>query len=88
MLGAAFSLFVFLFGGPPPLWFLVCGQWLAVMHQLAYWPSLPQLLHSIFAALDVLGFCLVVLFLFGGALWFVLLDEKGLKGGLVPQICC
>ena len=41
-----------------------------------------------FAVLDVLGFCLAALLLFGGRLWFVLLDEVGLKGGLVPRFCC
>jgi hypothetical protein len=30
----------------------------------------------------VLGYCLAALFLFGGRLWFALLDEIGLKGGL------
>ena len=58
------------------------------MHQLAYWPSLPQLLHTIFSVLDELRFHLAALLLFGGRLWFVLLDEIGLKGGLVPQLRC
>jgi hypothetical protein len=40
-----------------------------------------------FAVLDVLGFCLAALLLFGGRFWFVLLDEMGLKGGLVLQFC-
>jgi hypothetical protein len=41
-----------------------------------------------FAVLDVLGFRLAALLLFGGRLWFVLLDEVGLKGGLVLRFCC
>ena len=41
-----------------------------------------------FVVLDVLGFCLAALLLFGGCLWFVLLDELGLKGGLVPRFWC
>jgi hypothetical protein len=40
-----------------------------------------------FAVLDVLGFRLALLLLFGGRLWFeLLLDGVGLKGGLVPRI--
>ncbi len=34
------------------------------------------------------GICLAALLLFGGLLWFVLLDESGLKGGLAPRSCC
>ena len=60
---------------------------MAVMHQLAKWPTLPQLLQTIFAVLDVLRFCLAAMLLFGGRLWFVLLDEIGLKGGLAPRFC-
>jgi hypothetical protein len=39
--------------------------------------------------LDALGLRLApLLFWFGGRLWFVLLDEIGLKGGLAPRFCC